>query len=62
MLSLSKSRFVHILITMLIAIFRMAPLTRGAMGEQLSGQVFKEIMAELKPYNAEETILSLGPK
>lgn len=60
--SLSKLRCAHILITMLIAILRMAPLTRGAKGEQLSKQVFKEIMAELKPYNAEESILSVGPK
>ncbi|KAH0149107.1 hypothetical protein KCU67_g11190, partial [Aureobasidium melanogenum] len=44
------------------AVTQMAPLTRGAKGEQLGGQVFKELMAELKPYNAEETILSMGPK
>jgi hypothetical protein len=37
-------------------------LTRGAKGEKLGEQVYGEIMAELKPFNAEANILSVGPK
>jgi hypothetical protein len=37
-------------------------LTRGAKGEKLDEQVYGEIMAELKPFNAEANILSVGPK
>lgn len=40
----------------------MAPLARGETGEKLGGQFFEEVMAELKSYNAEDSIDSVGSK
>lgn len=48
--------------TLLIFHHRMAPLTRGTTGEKLGEQVFGEIMAELKPFDVESILASMGPR
>jgi hypothetical protein len=48
--------------TLLIFHHRMAPLTRGATGEKVGEQVFGEIMAELKPFDVESILASMGPR
>jgi hypothetical protein len=40
----------------------MAPLTRGVTGEKLGEQVFGEIMAELKAFDVESILASMGPR